>query len=173
MVGQTCKRTPLRHQSLRPTTPALVPPEKEGCPDGPALSPQGRSEEEAWSCPERGSQGSSSLFCTSRTEVGGWGGGDEVGFQLPHWSGTDFVAGFFLFFFPLFFLFFFRPKRGEKELGKGRWPVVGGRGFSWELGAALMKPALGVVLRGASSRPSPSQSAGVSMTFLAREPRIF
>lgn len=83
-----------------------------------------------------------------RTEVGGWGGGEEVCFQLPHWSGTDFVVGLFLsIFFPLSFpfslphppLFFFLNKK--KKLRMESWSGVGA-GDSRASVAALMKSAL-------------------------------
>ena len=58
------------------------------------------------------------------------------------------------FFFPPFYFFF--PKRGEKELGKGSWPAVGGRGSSWESGTAPMKLALGGPLEKCLGGPPPA-----------------
>lgn len=69
-----------------------------------------------------------------------WGGGvGGVGkkfvFNYLTGVGQTLLLGFFS-------LSFFSPKQGEKELGKGSWPGVGGRGLSGASAAALMKPAL-------------------------------
>lgn len=82
-----------------------------------------------------------------RTGVGGWGGGEEVCFQLPHWSGTDFVVGLFLsIFFPSLPSFLspsppppFSEQEEKAENGELVWV---GAGKSRASVAALMKSAL-------------------------------
>lgn len=172
MVGQTCTVTPLEN-GIRACAHHARPgaPRERRVPCWPCSrpSPLEAAGQRRRHSPAQSRVPRAALPFSALPELR-WGGrGGEVCFQLPHWSGTDFVVGFF------FSLFLFFPKRGEKELGKGSWPAVGGRGFSWESGAAPVKPALGGPLEkclvgGASSRPSPSQNAGVSMTFLAGEP---